>query len=134
MPDATVAAYAYDVALHSAPPTEVATERGPPAVYDPSTGYDAEGQLLGGASPRPNEGTTFPAYAYDDPARSVHIARRSGDAEEQVGRAEPGSAEAQRSEVAAKAGPSAQQIIQSTARTEAGRGVGTAPGLVDTRG
>ncbi len=57
VPDAIVAAYAYDATAHSALATEDAAERGPPAAFD-RTSYDTDGRQPLGASARPDRPST----------------------------------------------------------------------------
>lgn len=100
---APVAAHAYDDHEHPMAVTNTSTERGPPAAHERDTTYDY-GQLSFGTSQLPNVPTSPATHDYDDLARLVQIARGSGRAREQVGRAEAGPVVAQRPGVAANAG------------------------------
>lgn len=87
--------------------SSAASERGPPEIYDDSTTYDADVPLLLGAVMCPNAPTASATCDYDALAQSVQIPHGSDPAEQRVGAGDSGSLVAQRSGVAANAGPGA---------------------------
>ncbi|GAB3700263.1 hypothetical protein [Mariniluteicoccus flavus] len=112
--------FACDGSHHIAVPIHASSERGPPATSDPSTTYNADGELPLGASARPDWPTTPTAYGYDDLTRLLHTTGGDRVAQEQARRQEASSVVVQRSDVAANSaaprfiGNSAGDILDTT--------------------
>ncbi|NYG58743.1 hypothetical protein BJ980_001666 [Nocardioides daedukensis] len=98
--------YAFGDQHDTAVPTHAITERDPPETYvHPTTASDADGLWSLGGSACPDGPTTPATYGYDDLARLLHSAPRSGNAEGQVGGAEAGPVVVERTGVAANGVP-----------------------------
>lgn len=128
--DPAIHAYIYDGDLGPGVAQATQAERSPPGLRHGHTAYDAVGH-------RPHrvvlraDGTAPRAIHEYKRAEQVVVANTIVDrAIEPIGKRLRALVSFHRLQVAANAGPSAQQIIQSTARTEAGRGVGSLRGAL----
>ncbi len=77
-PPAQAAVHVYDAPTHNAPGNGVSSDRGPPALADDHTAYDAVGHWPRGASARSSVSATYAHTTYDQRAEFAQVDSTTG--------------------------------------------------------